>query len=37
MCGSVEETLINTNMDLMGVIQSKTPFEKRHMWKLLEE
>ena len=35
MCGSVEEKVFNTNMQLMGVIESeRNAIRKRHVWKL---
>ena len=35
MCGSVEENVINANMELMGVIESeRNVIRKRHVWKL---
>ena len=38
MCGSVEEKAFNSNMELLGVIESENyAIRKRHMWKLVEE
>ena len=36
MCDSVEETVFNANIELMGVIERKrNAIRKRHVWKLL--
>jgi len=37
MCGSVEETVFNANMEVMVVIESRrNAIRTRHLWKLLK-